>query len=297
MGSVAAKFHGPNKRGMPAFVALANSMVSDVYGAGDLGSEYNPLDGVRAKGRFAMPNGVDVPRLQDRDRLRQEFDRLRRQADSSPVLARQDRFVQEAYSLVLGGAAEKAFDLGREPDKVRDRYGRDSLGEKTLLARRLVESGVTYVVLSDAWGHWDHHGDEVRWGGIEKGLTPMLPVLDRGVTALVSDLDERGLLETTLVIVAGEFGRGPVMTKTAGRGHWTQVMSLLLAGGGIQGGQVIGATDRRGGGIKERRLGPGDLAATVFHHLGVDPGDHWINPAGRPTPLVEGGAAPIRELF
>jgi len=297
MGSVAAKFHGPNKRGMPAFVALANSMVSDVYGAGDLGSQYNPLDGVRAKGRFAMPSGVDVPRLEDRDRLRQEFDRLRRQADSSSALASQDRYVQEAYNLVLGGTAEKALDLSREADKVRDRYGRDSFGEKTLLARRLVESGVTYVVLSDYWGHWDHHGDEVRWGGIEKGLAPILPVLDRGLTALVSDLDQRGLLETTLVVVVGEFGRGPLMTKTAGRGHWTQVMSLLLAGGGIKGGQVIGATDRRGGGIKERRLGPGDLAATVFQHLGVDPGDRWINPAGRPTPLVDGGAAPIKELY
>jgi hypothetical protein len=297
MGSVAAKFHGPNQPGMPPFVALANSMVSDVYGAGDLGNNYNPLDGVRAKGKFAMPKGVSAPRLKDRDTLRRGFDRLKRQADSSTLLASQDRYVQEAYNLVLGGAAEKAFDISQESAKLRDRYGRDSMGEKTLLARRLVEAGVTYVVMSDAWGHWDHHGDEVRWGGIEKGLTPMLPVLDRALTALISDLDNRGLLETTLVVVAGEFGRGPVMTKTAGRGHWPRVMSMMLAGGGIKGGQVIGATDRRGGGIKERSIGPGDLAATVFQHLGIDHHDHWVNPAGRPTPLVDGEASPIHELF
>ena len=297
MGSVAAKFHGPNKRGMPPFVALADSLRSDVYGAADLGNDYEPLDGMRAKGRFAMPAGIAAPRLQDRDQLRREFDRLRRQKDSSKAFALQDRFSQDAFNLVLSGAAEKAFDVSQEPDEVRDRYGRDSMGEKTLLARRLVEAGVSYVVMSDAWGHWDHHGDEVRWGGITKGLTPMMPVLDRALTTLVSDLDERGLLDTTLIVVAGEFGRGPVMTKTAGRGHWTRVMSMLLAGGGIKTGQVIGSTDRRGGDVKEGRLGPGDLASTVFKYLGIDPYDHWVNPAGRPTPVVEGEAGPIRELF
>ena len=297
MGSVAAKFHGPNKPGMPPFVALANSMRSDVYGAGDLGNNYEPLDGVRSKGRFAMPKGISVPRLQDRDQLRKSLDRLKRQVDLTTTMSLQDRFAQEASNLVLGGTAERAFDLSRESAKTRDRYGRDSLGEKTLLARRLVEAGVTYVVMSDAWGHWDHHGDEVRWGGIEKGLKPMLPVLDRGLTALVGDLNERGLLETTLVMVIGEFGRSPVMTKTAGRGHWTPVMSMLMAGGGIKGGQVVGATDRRGGEIKSRPVRPGDIAATVFTHLGIDPADHWVNPQGRPTPLVEGNAGVIRELY
>ena len=154
---------------------------------------------------------------------------------------------------------------------------------------------MTFVTLSDAWGHWDHHGDEVRWGGIVKGLTPMLPVLDRGITALVSDLEQRGLLETTLVLILGEFGRSPVMTKTAGRDHWPAVMSFLMAGGGMRGGQVIGATDRRGGAIQETPLGPGDLAATVFQHLGIPAGAHWTNPAGRPVPLVDAGR-PIVDL-
>ncbi|MCX7400663.1 MAG: DUF1501 domain-containing protein [Planctomycetales bacterium] len=295
MGSVAAKFKGPNRPGMPPFVALANSMVADVYGAGDLGQQYEPLDGMRVDGKFSMPKGVEAPRLQDRDSLRRELDRFRRNLDSSVSFQQQDRYTQEAYDLVLGGAAQKAFNLAEESDEVRNRYGRDSFGDKALLARRLVESGVTFVTMSDAWGHWDHHGDEVQWGGIAKGLTPMLPVLDRGITALIGDLDQRGLLETTLVIVIGEFGRSPVMTKTAGRDHWPGVMSFLMAGGGTKGGQVIGATDRRGGSIHERPLGPGDLAATVFSHLGIDPGGHWVNPAGRPTPLVEVGK-PISEL-
>lgn len=207
----------------------------------------------------------------------------------------QDRYTQEAYNLVLGGAAQKAFDLGEEPEEVRNRYGRDSLGEKALLARRLVEAGVTFVTMSDAWGHWDHHGDEVQWGGIVKGLTPMLPVLDRGLTALVNDLESRGLLESTLVVVIGEFGRSPVMTKTAGRDHWPNVMSFVLAGGGFSGGRVIGATDRRGGTIQETPLGPGDLAATVFRHLDVEPSAHWVNPSGRPVPLVEQGT-PLQTL-
>ncbi|MFM7919365.1 MAG: DUF1501 domain-containing protein, partial [Planctomycetaceae bacterium] len=220
MGSAAAKFCGANRPGMPAYVALADSMVSDIYGAGDLGQAWEPLDGMKINGRFSLPRGIEVPRLQDRDGLRRELDRFRRQMDGSAALQQQDRYVQEAFDLVLGGATQQAFDLSQEPAAVRDRYGRDSLGEKSLLARRLVEAGVTFVTLSDAWGHWDHHGDEVRWGGIVKGLTPMLPVLDRGITALITDLEQRGLLESTLVLILGEFGRSPVMTKTAGRDHW-----------------------------------------------------------------------------
>lgn len=280
---------------MPPYVALAHSLVADIYGAGDLGNQYEPLDGLNASGRFGLPAGIAVDRLQDRSRLQSELNRLQRTAGESEGFAQQDRFTHEALDLVLGGAAQKAFDLSAEPEALRDRYGRDSLGEKTLLARRLVEAGVTYITLSDAWGHWDHHGDEVQWGGIVKGLTPMLPVLDRSLTALVSDLADRGLLDTTLVVVVGEFGRSPVMTKTAGRDHWLQVMSMLLAGGGIRGGQTIGATDRRGGAIAERPILPGDLAATVLQHLGIDPATHWINPAGRPVPLVEQGKV-IEEL-
>lgn len=296
MGSVAAKFVGSRKPGVPAFVALADSLVADVYGAGHLGNEFEPIDGMKVQGKFAMPAGVEVPRLQDRDALRREFDRMKRQTEASQSLAVQDRYVREAYDMVLSGAAQNAFDLSRETDSMRDRYGRNSMGEKLLLARRLVESGVTFITMSDAWGHWDHHGDSVRWGGIVKGLKPMLPVVDHGVATLVQDLADRGLLDSTLVLVMGEFGRSPRINADAGRDHWTPVMSFTMAGGGIRTGQVIGSTDRNGGVAKDRPLTPGDLAATVFRTLGIDPGDHWLSPAGRPTPLVEGAAAPIGEL-
>lgn len=296
MGSVAAKFKGPNVPGMPAYVALADSMVSDIYGAGLLGHRYEPLDGMKSAGKFDMPKGIQASRLSDRNDLRQKLDRLKQQADSSSGLALQDRYVQQAYDMVLSGAVSTAFDVNREPQAMRDLYGKSSFGKKSLLARRLVEAGVTFITMSDAWGHWDHHGDEVRWGGIEKGLKPMLPGFDHGITTLISDLEQRGLLDSTLVLVMGEFGRGPVLTKTNGRGHWTPVMSMLAAGAGVPGGQVIGATDRRGGEIAERHLGPGDLAATVFKKLGLDPYGHWMTPSGRPTPFVDGPAAPIAEL-
>ncbi|MCA9040312.1 MAG: DUF1501 domain-containing protein [Planctomycetaceae bacterium] len=296
MGSVTAKFRGANVTGMPPYVALADSLNADVYGAGELGYEYEPLDGMKSKGKFDMPNGVQIPRLQDRHQLRAELDRFRKQTESSTSLAFHDRYVQEAYQMVASGKVADAFDINKEPEDVRQRYGSDSFGTKSLLARRLVEAGVTWVTMSDAWGHWDHHGDDVRWGGIEKGLKPMLPILDHGVTNLLTDLEERGLLDTTLVMVLGEFGRTPVINKQAGRGHWTPTMSMLVAGAGVPGGQVIGQTDRRGGDILEGRLGPGDLAATVFTKLGIDPHSHWINNSGRPTPLVEGDAQPIHEL-
>ncbi len=296
MGSVAAKFRGPNVPGLPAYVALAPSMVSDIYGAGYLGHQYQPLDGVKSAGRFNLPKGMKTPRLQDRERLRREFDQLRHQVETSDDIAMQDRYVQEAYNMVLNGKVAKAFDISKESESTRTKYGSHSFGQKTLLARRLVEAGVTFITLSDAWGHWDHHGDEVRWGGIEKGLKPMLPIFDHGITTLIDDLDDRGLLDSTLILALGEFGRGPVLTKTNGRGHWTPVMSMLAAGAGIQGGQIIGATDRRGGEITKRCVGPADLGATVFQKLGIDPYSFWTHPSGRPTPLVDGPAAPITEL-
>lgn len=296
MGSVAAKYRGANVPGMPPYVALADSMISDIYGAGQLGYEFQPLDGMKSSGKFSMPKGMKIPRLQDRDQLRFELDRFKQQTETSEGLAFQDRYVKEAYDMVASGQVARAFNLNEEPENVRQQYGKNSFGTKSLLARRLVEAGVTFVTMSDAWGHWDHHGDEVRWGGIVKGLTPMLPVVDHGVANLITDLDQRGLLETTLVLVMGEFGRGPVINKNAGRDHWTPVMSMLAAGAGVPGGQVVGATDRRGGAILERHLGPADLGATVFNKLGINPRTHWINGSGRPTPLVEGEAAPIVEL-
>jgi uncharacterized protein (DUF1501 family) len=225
-----------------------------------------------------------------------QFDRLNRDLERTAALAPMDRYTQMAYDMVLAGRVQQAFDVGRESDQTRDAYGRTSIGEKALLARRLVEAGTTFVLVSGAWGYFDHHGDEVRWGGIAKGLTPILPTVDRVIHALVSDLSDRGLLDSTLVLMMGEFGRSPVMTPTAGRGHWTPVMSMLVAGGGLPCGQVIGASDDKGYGIQSGRVAPADLAATTFKHLGIDLAAHWTNPQGRPIPIITDAGRPIPEL-
>jgi hypothetical protein len=296
MGSVAAKFRGPNHPSLPAFVGLADSWKADIWEAGHMGSEYAPVKGAELAGRFRMPQGIDVPRLADRNHIRREFDRLRQGLDHTLALARTDHYQQQAFDMVVSGEVQRAFQIDQEPPQLRDLYGRDSLGEKALLARRLVEAGVTFVVVSGKWGYFDHHGDEVVWGGIEKGLKPILPSVDRTTRAIVTDLENRGLLDSTLVLMLGEFGRDPVMTRTAGRGHWTNVMSMLVAGGGFQHGRVIGSTDRTGHSIKERPISPSDLAATVFNFLEIDLGAHWVSPQGRPTPIVTEGGKVIEEL-
>jgi uncharacterized protein (DUF1501 family) len=209
-----------------------------------------------------------------------------------------DQYRRQALDIVLSGRAERAFRVDREPARVRDAYGRHSLGERALLARRLVEAGVTFVTVSGAFGVFDNHGDDVQWGGIMRGLRPLLPRLDQAVSALVTDLEARGLLEETLVLALGEFGRSPVFSQrgTGGREHWSDCMSMLVAGGGLGRGQVVGGTDARGAEVREGRVTPADLAATVYRHLGIDPGAHWTDPQGRPQPVIPAGGRPIPEL-
>jgi hypothetical protein len=297
MGSVAAKFRGPNALAMPAFVGLADSWKADVWGAGHMGSAFEPVKGNELPGRLAMPAGVNVSRLQQRAELRRQFDRLERERDAGQQMGQTNRYADMALDMVVSPAVRRAFDIDREPDRVRDAYGRCSVGEKALLARRLVEAGTTFVLVSGRWGYFDHHGDNVPpWGGIQKGLTPILPTIDRALTMLVEDLEARGLLDSTLVLMLGEFGRGPVLTKDGGREHWLAVMSMLAAGGGARHGQVIGSTDSRGGTIKSRKVTPSDLAATVFRHLGIPLDAQWINPQGRPVPIVTEGGHPLPEL-
>jgi hypothetical protein len=299
MGSVVAKFRGSNRTPMPAFVGLANSWNADVYGAGHMGSDYQPVKGDELRGRLTLPTGLNVPTQLDRARLRQQFDRLRRSlstggSDNNAV----DQYAAQALDMVMSRRVEEAFAVEREPDRVRDAYGRNSVGEKALLARRLVEAGTTFVLISGAWGYFDHHGDNVPpWGGIQRGLTPILPTIDRALSALIHDLETRGLLDSTLVLMMGEFGRSPIMTNDGGRNHWTNVMSMLLAGGGLRHGRALGSTDSRGGEIRERRVTPSDLAATVFHHLNIPLDAHWMHPQGRPIPIVTEGGRAIAELF
>ncbi|MGD9856718.1 MAG: DUF1501 domain-containing protein [Planctomycetaceae bacterium] len=297
MGSIVAKVRGSNDPHLPAFVGLADSWKADVYGAGHMGSQYEPVKGLELAGKFDLPKGIAVPRLGDRHGLRSQLDRLRRDIDQQHTLEQTDRFTQQAYDMVLSGRVQQAFNLDEETNATRDAYGRISVGEKALLARRLVEAGVTFVLVSGAWGYFDHHGDDVRWGGIEKGLKPLLPSIDRVLYALVNDLEQRGLLDDTFVMMLGEFGRTPVINEQAGRHHWTNVMSMVVAGGGMPHGQTIGSSDARGAEIATAPIRPQDLAATTFRHLGIDLDAHWVNPSGRPTPIVPEGGRPIPELI
>ncbi|MDB6075590.1 MAG: hypothetical protein JWO89_3230 [Verrucomicrobiaceae bacterium] len=296
MGSIAAKFRGANAPGVPGYVALADSLPADIWGAGHLGNPYQPVSGIDLAGRLKLAEGLTIERLGDRHALAEQMDDWKRSVAANEQIVAADQYTQQAYEVLMTGRAQRAFNLDEETPAMRDAYGRDSLGEKALLARRLVEAGSTFVTVSGAWGYFDHHGDNVKWGGIKKGLAPLLPAVDRTLHAIVTDLEARGLLDSTLVLMMGEFGRSPVINKEGGRDHWPRVMSMVMAGGGLRHGQVIGSTDRKGYDIDSRRVGPSDLAATVFQHLGIDPNTNWINPQGRPIPIVAEGGKVIEEL-
>jgi uncharacterized protein (DUF1501 family) len=243
-------------------------------------------------------------RLHERRTLLHDFDNLRTDLDQSGAMEAMDRFGQQAVEMVVGRRAQEAFDVEREPAAVRDRYGKHLWCQQALLARRLVEAGVAFVTIDLSYhpssGTWDTHGDNVPpYGGISRGLGPLLPLFDHLLTTLVSDLGQRGLLDDVLVIAMGEFGRTPLMGtqgSTDGRNHWPEVMSMALAGGGLRHGQVIGATEKDGGHIKERPVTPGDLAATIYHHMGVPLDTTYLDNTGRPRYVVENGA-PIGEML
>jgi hypothetical protein len=306
-GSIIARLKGPRKPGMPAYVGLPRThsvgIAPGYHGAAYLGSTYNPFiaDGNPASEKYQVPNlslpaGVDGPRLETRRGLIEAFARARRALDATPLPESFDRFEQEALSMVLGPAARRAFDLTKEDPRLRDRYSRHQWGQSALLARRLVEAGVRFVTLT--FGGWDFHSS------LEKGMHRVLPVLDATVATLVEDLDQRGLLDSTMVIVMGEFGRTPRMNKRGvpgsdsvpGRDHWGKVMSVLIVGGGIPGGRVIGSSNARGETPRSHPLRPADLMATLYHQLGIDPETTFTNRAGQPIKIVSGGEV-IRDLI
>jgi uncharacterized protein (DUF1501 family) len=245
-----------------------------------------------------------MQRIQERLGLLQQLDQLRRAADESPIMQSIDQNQQRAVDLLLGQSARQAFDLSREPEETRRRYGDHLWCQQALLARRLVQSGVAFVTLDlsyhPASGTWDNHGDNIPpYGGISKGLKPLLPIFDHLLTTLVDDLHRSDLLQDVLVIAMGEFGRTPqvgTQGSSDGRDHWPQVMSMMLAGGGLNHGQVIGSTTNDGGEVKSRPVTPGDLAATIYRHFGVPLDSQYVDSTGRPRNIVEGGS-PIDELW
>jgi len=322
IGSAVAKFHGANHASMPPYTVFMKHE-SHVGWAGYLGKRYDPFVANRAAdlpvytnvgvdtGRrsgtplFARPPGLTVSRIEERQSLRRQIDRLRSDLDPSGSMDALDAYNQQAVSMITGGRVREAFDLSRESPRVRERYGKHLWCQQALLARRLVEAGTAFVTLDlsyhSASGTWDTHGDNIPpYGGIRKGLGPLLPLLDHLLTTLVSDLSERGMLDDVLVIAMGEFGRTPqigTQGSTDGRNHWPVVMSMMLAGGGLRHGQVIGATERDGGQIQERPVTPGDLAATIYRFFGVPLDATYLDPRGRPHMLVQSGGQPVAELF
>lgn len=322
IGSIVAKFRGANQPGMPPYVVFMRSR-SHVAWGGYLGKQFDPFvanqaarlpvydlvgnDTGQSSGAdlFQLPAGLNAERLRDRQAMLRQFDRLRRDLDLSGSMDALDTYQQQAFDMVLGRQAQEAFDLDQEPDAVRQRYGTHLWCQQALLARRLVERGVSFVTIDlsyhTASGTWDTHGDNIPpYGGIRRGLGPLLPLFDHLLTTLVGDLHDRRLLDDVLVIAMGEFGRTPQMGtqgSTDGRNHWPVVMSMALAGGGLRHGQVIGATQADGGDILHRPVTPGDLAATIYRHLGVPLDAQFTDDRGRPHPIVQENGRPLEELF
>jgi hypothetical protein len=295
LGSVAAHERGATVRGLPSYFSIPQ--MSRSGGPNFLGAAFAPFvvpddpnrDDFRVRD-VALPTGMTDDRFFGRRDLRAKVDRMLRiteEAAADPVNAL-DEYYRQGYDLMRSADAQAAFDIGREPAKVRDGYGRNPFGQRCLLARRLVEAGVPFVTLYS--GGWDHHET------IFKDLTTKLPPFEHSVAALIDDLDQRGLLETTLVVVLGEFGRTPKINGRAGRDHWSNAMSVLFAGCGTPRGQVVGATDRRGFAPVERILSPENFASTVYRKLGIDPGKILYAPNGRPVHVVS-DPTPIAELM
>jgi uncharacterized protein (DUF1501 family) len=307
-GSIVARQLGHLDPRLPAYVMIPR--VVPGAGAGYLGVSYKPFEtqadpaqpGPFQVRNFALPAGVTADQLADRRQLLHDFDTMRRDLDASGQLDALDRFQQRAWEMVTSPAARHAFDLDAEPRAVRERYGfqpafdpgaADRCGapawsQRILLARRLVEAGVRLVTVDLRW--WDTH--VLGFDSLRRGF---LPRFDQAYSALIEDLDQRGLLETTLVLAWGEFGRTPRVNAQAGRDHYPNVFSAALAGGPVRGGRVVGSSDSRGAFPRESPKTPQDVLATVYEHLGVDTRVQYTDGSGRPHAVLPSGR-PIDEL-
>ena len=289
-GSVIAHEKGVQNN-LPAYIQVLGG--ANGQGAGFLGGSFNPFyagnpgDPNYRVGDLQLPGGVTQARLDRRRRLLGAIDSLK--GAKSDAIKSMDTFTDRAYGLVTSKQSQEAFELGKEPDKLRDEYGRNGFGQSCLLARRLVESGVRFVTIT--MGGWDMHSNV--FPSLQNG---MLPSLDQGYATLLRDLQARGMLENTLVVWMGEFGRTPELNMNQGRDHWPNAMSVVMAGGGVKGGQIIGSTDERGMGPASRPVHVEDIAASLYHSVGLDPNKEYITPTGRPIKLANEGSV-IHELF
>ena len=294
-GSVVSHKRGI-QRGLPAYMTLPSMTRSG--GPNFLGAQNAPFvvnGDPNAKGfqvrDVVLPPEISEARGLARRELRLSLDRMARFHDAvaEDPAAGFDTFYGQAVDLIASKPAQEAFDINRESDQTRDAYGRSDLGQRLLLARRLVEVGVPFVTVN--YGGWDHHRELFK-----TCKSSFMEKFDQGLAALITDLDQRGLLESTLVVALGEFGRTPKINKDGGRDHWPGAMNILFAGAGVPRGGVIGATDPKGYYASENIYSPEDFAVTLYTKLGINPREILHTNTGRPVQLVNGGA-PIRELF
>lgn len=286
MGSVVAHEYGP-KNNLPPYVCVPSQ--PNVYaGTGYLSSAFSPFSlgadpasaGFRVQD-LNLPGGVDESRFATRRSVLDAVNEHFRSKEKSDGLAAMDTFYERAYSLISSEKAREAFNIDAEPAELRDAYGRNEAGQRMLMARRLVEAGVRFVVLQ--YGGWDMHNQ------ITQGMRGQMPAFDQAFATLITDLESRGLLDRTLVMVSSEFGRTPKINATAGRDHWPKVFSVVLAGGGIKKGFIHGASNATASEPDRDAIGPEDLATTVYHQLGIVADKELIAPGPRPIEIVDGG--------
>lgn len=295
MGSVVSKEMGGNGA-MPPYIAIpGNGFAFGYANAGYLEAAFNPFsvggdpnDANFSVRDVSLPGGLTMERLDGRRTLLATVDSAFKRFEKTAESRSRSEFYQRAYDMISSPDAKKAFNIHEETKEVRDRYGRHQFGQGCLLARRLVESGVRFVTVSH--GGWDTHSEN---GKAAKGW--LVPPLDQGLSALIEDLGQRGLLKDTLVVCMGEFGRTPEINPLHGRDHWPKTGCAIFAGAGVPGGQVIGKTDEKGAEPKERPVSPQDIATTLYAKLGIDSEKMYITPQDRPVKIVDGGAY-IKEL-
>ena len=294
MGSLAAKLL-PTEPGVPPYCNFVDLRGGSGGGAGFLGTGYNPFQieangGAAKAGKEAfrvrgimLPNGFTLGELEKRDQLLKTFDERFRAIDKqNDLVDGLDTFHKQALEILRSDKTKKAFDLSAESTKTRDTFGTTPFGASALAARRLVEAGVRFVTIGT--GGWDTHNNNFKTLKDRN-----LPLLDGGLSALIADLDERGLLDSTIVMCAGEFGRTPKVNKNAGRDHWARSMACVLAGGGLKRGYAHGSTDASGMAPNVDPCTPDDLGATIFHQLGLPHTTELQSPTGRPIQLFREG--------
>jgi len=285
-GSVVSHEYGP-RNDLPPYVAVP-STANEFAGTGYLSSSYGPFslgaDPANAGFRVQdlnLTNGVDAARFQRRRSALDAVNSYFADKQKSDNIAAMDTFYQRAYSLISSDKAREAFNIEAEDAAMRDRYGRNAAGQRLLMARRLVESGVRFVTVT--YGGWDMHNQ------ISAGMRRDMPPLDQALAALIEDLESRGLLSKTLVMVSSEFGRTPKINNEAGRDHWPKVFSVMLAGGGVKGGLVYGASDATATEPEFDAVSPEDLATTMYQLLGIVADKELMSPGDRPIEICDGG--------